>query len=333
MINLLIRIGDPTEANFDAAGVARALEIWEEAQEYFAAGRSPPFILDRAPDCWYEISVDASAMLDFLHANHLNAVEAEGYQREQLPSEPSIRLLITPRGAAQSEQPPLRAVGRFLQQLFLAMNIARPGTCTLSASEYPGITDRRPRPPVLSSDVLDDAFCDSQEGAWPVFRDIPFRQTWDWLHEDLAYDIDIAETPSQKALFGLLRICTRDQWDPDNIPMLAQAFESVLGASKGESNGTLVRERLEQVIGAPTTSKKWFNTFYNLRSRIVHGDAPVIRPGGFHGLADPRVKQIRDEAGELEWRAVAALLALLQDMVMTNTRAYQFEQRLIRDES
>ena len=146
----------------------------------------------------------------------------------------------------------------------------------------------------------------------------------------MAYDIDIATTPTQKAIFGLLRICTREQWDPDNLLVLTQAFEGLLAPGKN-SIARRLHERLELVIGSPTVGSDWFKQLYTMRSRIIHGDTPVLRPGEKGIAYNPELLRIGNEAAELEGKAVAALLALLQDMVRNNIRAYRFEQRLLRE--
>ena len=351
MFNLRVRIGPTNTSNYYALGLERSLAAWEEVQEFFAVGRPVPLIVERAPEHWYEISVDASAMLEYVGAEAARQRRDEEREEgsangepwsldlgEEGLAEPSIRLLITPRVAADANELPLWLVERFLQQLFLAMNISAPGSCNLWPCELLDFPNSAPLN--LNADTLDDALFDALEEGWPELQWIPFQKTWEWLHRDLAYDKEIAETPSQKAFFSLLRICTWRQWEPENALILTQVFESILTPGKDSILKTL-KQRLEIVLGSPPTHKKWFDRLYESRSRIIHGVAEVPRPVRLdrkHGPANPRwaghpaVRKQEEETAFLEGRAVAALLALLQDMVVHNTRAYGFEEQLVRKE-
>ena len=351
MIDLLVRIGPTNTSNYYALGLERTLAAWEEVQEFFAEGRAVPLMVERAPEHWYEISVDASAMLEYTGAKLERArrdeerddgsTSGESWKYDVEEAEldpPTIRLLITPRAAADADEVPLWLIERFLQQLFLAMNISTPGSCNLSPCEFPDYP--RSVPLKLNADTLDDALFDALEERWPKLGWIPFRDTWQWLHRDLAYDKEVAETPSQKAFFSLLRICAWSQWKPENALILTQAFEGILDPGKNSILKTL-KQRMDILVGSPQTQKKWFDQLYELRSRIVHGDAEVPRPVGTYRendpaarlrMIDPALRKRREEMARNEGRAVAVLLALLQDMVVHNTRAYKFEQRLVREE-
>ncbi|CAN5229956.1 hypothetical protein BH20GEM2_BH20GEM2_12250 [soil metagenome] len=191
--------------------------------------------------------------------------------------------------------------------------------------EYPDFKEPHFPAPVLNSDVLDDAYVDALPGEWPPFQELSFAETWNWLHEDMIYDLDIAETPAQKALFGLLRICTREQWDPNNSLILAQALESLVASGKGDRIHRRVVRRLEELFGPRPPGDQWFRDFYQLRSRIIHGSAPMLRPGPYYDKSDRRVRREVEHAAELEGIAVAAMLALLQRLVATGTHEFDFD--------
>jgi hypothetical protein len=347
MIDLQVRIGRTNEPNYGPETLARTEATWQEVQEFFADPRAVPFLLEQAPDRWYELAIDASGMLEYLHKaigraeawfTEMEEVRRTGEYLTEDPGlmptiEPFVHLRITPRGAARTDEPPLWIAGRFLEQLFLAMNIATPGSCNLAPCEYPDHPDPPFPPPRLNANVLDDALFDalSMEEGWPRLRRIPFHATWEWLHRDLAYHIEAATSPTQKAFFGLMRICTRQQEDPDNILVLSQAIEALLDPGR-KSIQRVLGQRLRLLIGSSPSHPEWFNRFYQLRSRIIHGSAPVLRPGGQRAfLEDAGAREIAEEAASLEGMAVAALLTLLQDMVIHNVRRYRFEQQLIRE--
>jgi hypothetical protein len=45
------------------------------------------------------------------------------------------------------------------------------------------------------------------------------------------------------------------------------------------SIGKMLKDRIHLVLGEPKSHKKWITDFYNLRSRIIHGDYPLVRSG------------------------------------------------------
>ena len=346
-IDLRVGIGPSNPGNTGPETLERSLATWQEVQEFFTDGRPLPMLVDHAPEQWYEISVDATPMLEHLRASIER--EREFFRRfeqvritgepitdaswEPQILDPSLILRVVPVGGSQGDEPSLRVVGRFLQQLFLAMNISAPGSCNLSRCDYLNVPEdsRSWRAPILDVQILDDALFEalSLDEGWPELRRVPFPDAWEWLHRDMAYDIEVAKDPLQKAIFGILRICTREQWDPDNVLVLCQAFEGLLQPGKGR-NKRVLHQRLEQVIGSPPADPNWFREFYRLRSEMIHGSAPVLRPGGYHRV-DPDASRISEEAAYFELRAVGALLALLQDMVIHNCRTYRFETHLIRE--
>jgi hypothetical protein len=344
MMEMLVRIGPTNATNYDAVGLERSLAAWEEVQAFFAEGHPPPLLVERTPEHWYEISVNAAAMLEHLRQaiakEQADSAALQESRRTGRPitetrwygemPEPAIRLRMTPRAGAPADQPPLWLAGRFLQQLFLAMNIATPGSCNLDPWEDPEIESPPYPHPRLNADILDDAFFDALEEGWPELRRVSFGDAWNWLHRDMAYDIEVATEPTQKALFGLLRICTREQWDPDNTLVLSRALEGLLAPRHGKIALEL-QKRLELIIGSPPGHPQWLRQFYNLRSGVVHGSAPIIRPGENLHLLGPETRRLMEEAEAVEGRAVAVLLALLQDMVRSNTRAYRFGRTLIRE--
>jgi hypothetical protein len=91
-----------------------------------------------------------------------------------------------------------------------------------------------------------------------------------------------------------------------------------------------VRQRLELVLGEPKTHKNWFDKFFNLRYRIAHGSMAILRPGGLEDEDDPVTNQHIDGFNSPIDEAVAVLLAVLQDLIQSNTREYHFPQSMVR---
>jgi hypothetical protein len=326
MKELLVRVGETNWSNYGPNEVERSLRGWEDAASTFAAS-PPPVLVFRMPDSWYEFRLDCRPMiahlqealdLELRHSDIRAAALGEafegGAELEGAKLEPMLHLSITPMGTAE-DIVPFMLVERFLQQLFLALNITAPASFNLQTWFYPAYPDLQFKPLPLGTDLLDDALFDAVERGWPSLTHVPFQRTWEWLHREMSYDVDVATKPAQKAFFGLLRVCTRPKWDPDNILLLTQIFEGILVPNRRGIRRS-VRERLEMVVGVWGSDPMWFDRLYELRSRIIHGAAPVSRPTRLRGGGA--------EIDTLEGLGVAALLALLQDMASHNVRAYRF---------
>ncbi|RCJ29027.1 hypothetical protein A6770_01130 [Nostoc minutum NIES-26] len=246
----------------------------------------------------------------------------------------------------ETEQDVLQiVVGKFLQQLFLAMNLSFPGSITLYSSEYvkanelvpkffslyriPGVKPDVPKPPELSAYILESAFIHALRRGWPKLTQLPFQTVWSWVTEELPYSLDLAEKPHHKALFTLLRITSNQTNHTDTILLIAQALEALFVDGK-EGIGNTLKQRLELVLGTPQTHKNWFSKFYNRRSQIAHGSMPILRPSDLYDRDESSIEDYIEEFyGSID-EAVAVILAVLQDLIRNNAREYCFLQNVVR---
>jgi hypothetical protein len=115
----------------------------------------------------------------------------------------------------------------------------------------------------------------------------------------------------------------RDRSLPYDLLIFAEAFEGLLLRGKSTSILSTLRDRLELLIGRFPDDPRWFDNLSEMRSRIVHGNAPVKRPD-LMASANPQVRKMLEEMFGAEWEATAALLALLQDLVSKDAHSYDF---------
>lgn len=324
----------PSDGNADTLQV---LDAWKQLQLLTAPNASPPIILSRGADSAFQISIDASDVVDCLEreaSDDEDAIEArlESQLAEGLhPMRGSLLIDVVEVSGRGDMRMPMQLLGRFLQQIFLAMNLSVPGSANFYASRYTEQADNDYPPPDLSSSILEGAYAKACERGWPCFRPVTVRQSWNWLQEAMSYDLDVARAPVDRALFAVLHVCEPQEVDAENILRVAQAFEALFAGGR-ESIGSVLHQRMEAVLGAPMSHKRWFNKFYDLRSRIAHGDVPVLRPGKYYDIGESsQIEQYIAEFWEPMDQAVAALLAVLQDLVIHNSRSYRFEQQVLRD--
>jgi len=319
-----------------AADAREALDAWRQLQLLTAPGAAPPIVVARGADAAFQITLDASDIVECLEAEAADseaAVQARIERQRASGLHPMLGVLridaveVSGHGDLRL---PAQLLGRFLQQLFLAMNLAVPGSANFFASRYAEDTGNEYPPPNLSADILEGAYTKAKERGWPLLVPLAVGDVWNWLHDAMSYDLDVAREPADKALFALLHICEPQEIDTENILRTAQAFEALFSGGR-EGIGAALQQRIEAVIGTPASRKRWFTKFYDLRSRVAHGDVPMLRPGKYYDIGESR--QIEDYIAEF-WepmdQAISALLATLQDLIRHRSRGYRFEQQVHR---
>ena len=169
----------------------------------------------------------------------------------------------------------------------------------------------------------------ARERGWPHLRHLAFADCWSWLEGELPYHLELAEEPHHRALFTLLNVCAPGVSETDMILHVAQVLEAFF-TDKRQGITSVLRQRLELVLGEPSTHQNWFNRFYERRSRIAHGSAPVLRPGSYAHEDHPEVADYIKSHWEPLDEALAVFMAVLQDLVIHNAREYVFLQEALR---
>jgi hypothetical protein len=295
---------------------AAVLQLWEEVHALLST-RDMTFIVGREETSWFGVSVDARKVIQLLRTELERQQHPALYEQLPVQHDPLLlELRITPSGAStESTEFPL---DRFVEQLFLACNLALPGSCGFTGA---GTVVR------LDSELLAGAFHlgripgdESLIGNfWPPLEPVSFQEAWDWLHEDLSYDVQLAGTQAQKAVFTLLQLATRYPEDLDNILAVARVVEAIFGRGVRKEISRTVREGIEATFGRPREFPRWFNEFYDLRSRLIHGDTNLLRPGLRIPGTPEAFRVLEEHAGALE-HGVRLLLAVVYRMIRLDCR-------------
>lgn len=282
----------------------------------------------------YQVAIEASDTIDLLECVASSNDTPLRYRWDKRAAlglhqfGSSIDIELREVAGQKPASPPFQLLGRLLQQVFLGMNLALPGSSSfvLTKDEFP--TEEH-APPNLSSNVLEFAYSKARERGWPPLRRLELSRVWDWLHGAMLYELDIAAEPVDKALFALLRVCVPQTVYTDNILHIAQAYEGLF--AEGRDNiGSILRQRIETVLGQSQTHKRWFSKFYELRSRIAHGSIPVLRPAYCNIDHSQAVEDYIAQFWEPIDQAIAVLLAILQDLIINESRGYHFGQQVTR---
>jgi hypothetical protein len=318
----------------DACGPLRPLteddveqlrSTWLGVQDTFSALEGQPLLPTESPEEWFGVRLDVSDVLRQIDERELT----EPSYPDGFGNSAWIDIDVHPLHTPDSELASLPLVQRFVEQLWLALNIAHPASLELEQSVYAEPNDVAV-PPALSAGGFLEAFQGAQKDSWPPLRTLPFRSTWDWLHGEMIHDLFVAKTPLQVALFSLLQLARRDPFDPANVLSIAQALEALITPGK-ESIGSTLRTRVRMILGDPSSRKSRLTNFYDLRSRIVHGSYPLVRfTDGYVPPLRPEIGRWVKEVNTATNDGLALLLALLQDLVANDAHSYEFSQTMQR---
>jgi hypothetical protein len=307
------------------------LAVWRELGLLAAAVSSPPLLVSRRADAVFQVSLDVADTVDMLESiavRDSSRIQRRRYQREAAGMNPNgswIAITIKEVSGNATSRFPLQLLGRFLQQVFLAMNLAVPGSANFFSSRYEEVRHADYPPPQLSSDIFEGAYATALDRGWPSLRRLALVDVWTWLHDALSYDLDLAAEPVDKALFALLRVCEShpvDESDASNVLYITQAVEALFAVGR-KHIGANLRARLEALLGEPPLHRGWFTKFYDLRSRIAHGGIPMLRPGAYFDWDDSAaVRKYITEFWSPVDTAIAVLLATLQDLIARGSRGY-----------
>ena len=222
------------------------------------------------------------------------------------------------------------AVGTFVHQLVLALNIAFPGSCELIGARYDGENAERFEAPQFNSSLFTNAWLSAFDGEWPQLKPLRFRAVWDWLKARRTSETDVAMVDINKVLFGLLAIAGhRHALSSRDGILVAHLIELLMKVPDG--NRHLVRERVVAALGQPGSRADSFNELYRLKESLLRGDYPVHRPALIvHEADDPILQQLEMHNSPVE-QGAAIVLALIQDLVNHNAGEYRFTQQISRD--
>lgn len=243
---------------------------------------------------------------------------------------PGVKVAVTaPDGTLGHHQ---RAIDYYLATVFLAANLAAPGSMVFYNA---GIVHDTQQPhfgggvPWLCGDWIAAGWEAALARGWPTIRSLSFPSTLRWLAEKSLTGSADSSCGTQRALYALLRTVGTGQLPgPVHLFWLACALEAIADTPP-MGIGTMLYERMTKALGAPKGDarriKRCFSSFYDLRSRVVHGDYGVLHPSANEDSGPAYDKEV-DRFSEKVDFAVSVVIAALQVLVTNDWRAFAFEE-------
>jgi hypothetical protein len=211
----------------------------------------------------------------------------------------------------------------YLMNCFLALNLSAPG-CAEMHARFQGSNGRLNE---VELDCLN--WLSAWNKVWPVVRSMPLEKTMKWLTHIHFGKTQLAKTAIDKLLIALLRVSESKDCGPAEILWLSQALEAVVDSPLERITSTL-QKRLLALLGTPhllKETRKKILGFYNLRSRIVHGDFPFIHPAG-NKIDDPGEDPVCVEIYQAIEFAMDTLVAIAQLFVSQEWCAVSFVENI-----
>lgn len=307
----------------------RYVDVWNEAGKLFANRTMEAlfYLYDSKKRVVFNVSIDPSSIIEYLDAKQISFLRClNSYEKHKCFDYHIEKKYLTIRFETDDEKLGLQAVENFLATFFMAMNLAAPGSCNFawvkSQCNY-SISI-----PQLSSDEMVNAWKCFEQWGWPDLGDCSFIGTWNWLKKIKYAETHVSKNVTQGAIITIHNICLNSNGLfslLNNILWISHALESLL-ITEHEGIQRLLKKRIESILGKPKSDTKWISKFYNLRSRIIHGDYKVIRDS-CNEYIDPEVDNYIDYFWKVNDQSLAVLIALIRKLIINDGTSYVFSEQ------
>jgi len=217
-----------------------------------------------------------------------------------------------------------------MYDVFLALNIAHPGSCSFYKSTVTSNSKKNPWELELSNYWFETFYLNGREDKWPKAKQLPLFVVHDWMKRVRADFAQVPNSQLEKVIFALWHICTSDV-QPSTVIWIFYALETLFDTKAGE-NFRALRQRIGVLLSATENEDKLIGKqlrdLYNLRSSFVHGGLEVIHP--LHSeLLDPRVDGKYWRIARACEFGFAVLLRSLQEVVDRNLSELRYREEIV----
>lgn len=274
---------------------------------------------------WSEV---AESVITSMHENRLFYTQTDENERNRIikymdkhkHKSPTLKIDIKTKTDTRYQN--TNIIRMYLMNVFLALNITSPG-----CAEFYNVTPTSDYnyKVSLSSFHMYDAW----KFSWPTVEQIDFTETISWIADLNIGRRQVAETPIERVLFSILRVCDGNFPGPPHLVWLSHALEAIID-TPSERISSALRDRLFLILGTPPNTKKakkLITNFYNLRSRVVHGDFRILHPLE-NEILDEEVESYHDEFREPISFAIALLISIAQKFIKNGWSSLEYIEAL-----
>ena len=223
---------------------------------------------------------------------------------------------------------------RFLEMMFITMNISVPGSLNLYNTEIKKIEELsnpywKNWPVSLSSGPFEMFWETHEHSRWPEIDFVPLRKVVDWYK---SLDILLTQRASsniERCFFSFINYCQGNVFSPADFIWIAHSLEALYDTPK-EGIAMSLRKRIFLFLDTPDTHGKQLrrkiDDLYALRSAFVHGTMKIARIPFFENL-DQELEEYMIRIHDLSDFGIMILLATVQKMINQNAKELVFYEK------
>jgi len=283
----------------------------------------------------YRITLDASRLLELMVEAKQQAGSFSAWQKAHTESaekrvDAELGLTVTRDSGKLAEQETYEVATVFLHQLVITANIIHPGSVQTLDARFTGDGSHRYEAQHFDSRLMYGAMRAAAKNQWPKLGNPALATVWAWLDRIGSSETDIAITDSNKVLFTLLKVAEqRHEYSARTVLMVLYQLEVLLDC-RHQTSPARMRRRAQMALGKMPEAADSLAELYEVRYNLFHANAPVHRPPLFsHNTAEALRQQLGQHNTAVE-SGTALVLALLQDLISSNSTAYDFRETLSR---
>lgn len=216
----------------------------------------------------------------------------------------------------------------FLQDIFLAANIASPGSFNLDRAKIENTNYLLNS----SNDLFEDCFVQYIDFKWPRIEHLSFNKTWEWLKKVKAPLSLVGDNNIKSSLFALLWACQDSGADTNKTVWIVHMLESLYSTPPALSKNFL-RERMSSLLeinpSKIKTLRKSIDSIYNIRNSFVHGGYNVCHPLSFE--FDHKEKNYNKDIKNIFQAnkiGLSLILSTFQKYILKNARGISYSETL-----
>lgn len=309
---------------------AAALDAWRQASN---ALQNKPFSVEdpfgERLDV-YTLSMDLSSIIAVLEKAESNAGGFIKFRQDMRENKAGnavavVKIELTAKQAPKTEIAYYHAAAVALQQLYLCLNIAVPGSCQFVELTFPDDATASFDPLNLESAPFIDGYLNSVDAQWPLIKPMDVASVWAWLDGLQTSETDTAILATNKVLFGLLELGhSQSGLKSKNIVLICHLLELLTDSSAADS----LRRRLQLMIGSRPGEGDSLHELYRLKQSYITGARPYRRQAlKVHDLEEESIAQLATHNSPAE-EGLAIIIAVLQKLVEAKASGFGFEEQI-----
>jgi hypothetical protein len=309
------------------------ITAWEQADSLLSQTPFKVESLSNKKLDTYSLSMDLQEVRGFLATAHAYDGGFTRYQQTLRQSatnikQPVIKIELTAEAAPENTIAYYHAAAVALQQLYLVMNIAVPGSCQFIDAKCLGDEALCFDPPSLDATPFMDAYLYSSNTQWPNLSHMEVAQVWHWLDQLKTSQTETAILAINRVMFGLLELGYSQFGLSDRDANLIYGLLELLTSTEPGKNYTLLRKRTALILGDINDDGQFAHALYQLKKQHNKGERPFRRQAlKVHDYSEERLRHLRIHNSPVE-EGLAVIVATLQQLCTHLGSGYRFNENV-----